>query len=60
MGLTDVVDKFLDRGSGTRIKVYECEDCDATYKSARDSRRASCPECLSSEVTQVGTADSYS
>lgn len=60
MGLGDVVSKLLGKGSGVQLTEYECQDCAATFTSAKSPDRCSCPECLSSDVARVGTADSYS
>lgn len=58
MSIVEVIDRVLGTGSNSvQLKVFECADCDSTFESAKQPDRASCPECLSNDVTQVGTAD---
>lgn len=58
MSIVEVIDRVLGTGnSSVQLKVFECADCDSTFESAKQPDRASCPECLSNDVTQVGTAD---
>lgn len=58
MSIVDVIGRVLGTGSsGVQLKAFECVDCDSTFESAKQPDRASCPECLSNDVTQVGTAD---
>lgn len=59
MAIGEIVTKLLGRGSSVEIKLFECADCEATFESAKQPKRASCPECLSSEVTTVQTTDSH-
>lgn len=61
MAIGELIGRLLGSGgAGSRIYVYDCAACDAEFDSAKQPARASCPECLSNEVTQVGTTDSYS
>lgn len=59
MGLTDLLTDVLGSGdSRMTIKVYECQNCGETFETAKNKEaRISCPECVSSDVEQVGTAD---
>lgn len=58
MAVGDLIDKLLGGGgSGVQLKVFECADCDAEFESAKQPERASCPECLSNDVTRIGTVD---
>lgn len=61
MAIGDLIRRLLGRGTaGSRISVYECAECDTEFDSAKRPERASCPECLSHEVTRLGTTGSYS
>lgn len=58
MSVVEIIDKLFGvSGDSVELKVYECAECDSTFESAKQPDRASCPECLSNDVTQVGTAD---
>jgi predicted Zn-ribbon and HTH transcriptional regulator len=59
MGLTDLFSTVLGSGEGNMsVKVYECQECGETFETAKNKkRRISCPECVSGDVQQVGTAD---
>lgn len=58
MAVVDLIDKLFGvGGNSVQLKVFECADCDATFESAKQPDRASCPECLSNDVAQIGTAD---
>ncbi|MFB6310979.1 MAG: hypothetical protein ABEH64_07330 [Salinirussus sp.] len=59
MGLTDLVTSVIGGDArGTTIKVYECQNCGETFETGKNKeRRISCPECVSSDVEQVGTAE---
>lgn len=55
MGLTDIVDRVIGRdGDSVSVTVYECENCEKTFESAKDAERAQCPECLSNEISRAG------
>lgn len=58
MAVVDLIDKLLGAGgSSVQLKVFECADCDATFESAKQPERASCPECLANDVEQIDTAE---
>lgn len=57
MAIGDLVSRFLGPGSGLDVTVYECAGCESTFESAKQPERASCPECLSSSVAPVDSAD---
>lgn len=59
MAIGDLVRWLVGRGSSVEVKVYECSACDSTFESAKQPKRASCPECLSSEVSPLRTTDSH-
>lgn len=60
MALGKFVSKLLGSDSGVELKEYECAECDSSFDSAKRPERASCPECLSNDVTVVGTDESFS
>lgn len=57
MALGDLISKVLGSSSGVELKEFECAECDASFDSAKQPQRASCPECLSNEVSVVGTTE---
>lgn len=59
MAIGKLVKKVLGRDTGVEIKVYECSECDETFDSAKQPERASCPECLSSDVALTQTTNSH-
>lgn len=59
MAIGDLVSKLLGSGSSVEIKLFECADCETTFESAKQPKRATCPECLSSEVTTIQTTDTH-
>ncbi|MFB6359788.1 MAG: hypothetical protein ABEH59_00535 [Halobacteriales archaeon] len=59
MAIGKLVKKVLGRDTGVEIKAYNCADCDETFDSAKQPERASCPECLSNDVSVAQTADSH-
>lgn len=60
MSIGQLVGELIGVKSGDDLNVLECPDCESTFNSAKDPERASCPECLSNDVTKTGTTDSYS
>lgn len=59
MAIGKLLSKVLGRSSSVDLKVFECADCDATFESAKQPERASCPECLSNDVALAQTTDSH-
>lgn len=59
MAIGKLVNKLLGRDTGIELKVFECSDCDATFESAKQLKRASCPECLSNDVAIAQTSDTH-
>lgn len=58
MSVVEIIDKLFGvGGDSVQHKVYDRADCDLTFEFAKQPERASCPECLSKDVTKVGTAD---
>lgn len=60
MAIGDLIDKLLGRGSGMQVRIFSCAECEATFESAKQPDRASCPECLANEVRPIETTDSHS
>lgn len=59
MPISKLLNKVFGSDTGVEIKAYECADCDETFDSAKVPERASCPECLSSDVALAQTSDSH-
>lgn len=59
MPISQLVNKLFGRDTGIEIKVFECSECDETFESAKQPKRASCPECLSNDVSVLRTRDSH-
>lgn len=53
MSIVDTVKSVFGVGSSSiSLDMYECEDCDSTFESAKTADRAQCPDCLSNDVHQ--------
>lgn len=59
MPIGKLVNKLIGRDSGIDIHVFECSECAETFESAKQPTRASCPECLSNDVSAIRTVDSH-
>lgn len=59
MAIGDLVKRLLGRGSGVQLRSFRCSACEATFESAKRPDRATCPECLSAEVSVADTTDSH-
>lgn len=59
MTIGKLVNKLLGRETGVKLRFFECSECDAYFESAKQPKRASCPECLSNDVAVVQTSDSH-
>lgn len=57
MALGKLISKLFGGDSGVELKEFECGECDSTFDSAKQPKRASCPECLSNDVAVIGTAE---
>lgn len=57
MALGKLISKIFGSSSGVELKEFECAECDASFDSAKQPKRASCPECLSNDVAVVGTSE---
>jgi predicted Zn-ribbon and HTH transcriptional regulator len=53
MSLVQKLKSAIGSDESFETTTYECRDCGATHDSAKTPDRASCPECLSNDVTQV-------
>lgn len=42
---------FFSSDDGSLRRTFECNECEHVYESAKQERRAVCPECLSNDVT---------
>jgi len=56
MSIIDSLKGMIGADNGqNRKKRFECNDCDHEFESFKRTERASCPECLSSDVEAVET-----
>lgn len=57
MALGKLISKVFGNSTGVELREFECAECDTSFESAKQSDRASCPECLSNDVAVIGTID---
>ncbi len=51
VSVLDTIKQAVGLGdSGVESTVYECTECNNTFESAKDPRRAQCMECMSTAV----------
>ncbi|MFB6123648.1 MAG: hypothetical protein ABEJ78_09345 [Haloferacaceae archaeon] len=53
MSLVSKIKSAIGSDEELDVRTYECQDCGATHDSAKTPDRASCPECLSNDVTEM-------
>lgn len=42
--------EFVSRGDDASTRPFMCNECDSRFTSAKQPRRARCPECLDADV----------
>lgn len=53
MSVLDRVRDLVTATDGADLTLYECDECGATFESAKTPERAVCEDCLSHEVQPV-------